>query len=75
MKKDILDVYTKPNCPKCTELKEFLRSKEISFFVIDLTVDKVALESIKRAGHGTVPQVYKDGTYVGDGNFTMEAYS
>jgi len=58
-------VYSTPTCPYCVTLKEFLKSKEISFEDIDVSKDMEAQKDmVERSGQMGVPVVDVDGEMV-----------
>jgi glutaredoxin len=59
-------VYSKPNCSYCEDAKNILKSRKISYKVVDVSVDKEALKMLKDEGFKSVPQIYVDGVHVGD---------
>lgn len=50
-------VYSKPNCPQCTQTKKKLEQKGIAFEVIDISQDKNAAQTITDLGYRQVPVV------------------
>lgn len=59
-------VYTTNYCPFCTRTKALLRSKNVDFEEIDVTLDEGLQEEVKRlSGRRTVPQIFIDGKAVG----------
>lgn len=59
-------VYSKEYCTYCDKLKVLLDSLGVQYQLIDVGSDKESIELLRRAGHKTVPQVYKlaaDGVY------------
>ena len=59
-------VYTTNYCPFCTRAKALLRSKNVDFEEIDVTLDEGLQEEVKRlSGRRTVPQIFIDGKAVG----------
>ena len=59
-------VYTTNYCPFCTRAKALLRSKNVDFEEIDITLDEGLQEEVKRlSGRRTVPQIFIDGKAVG----------
>ncbi len=60
-----IKVYSTPACPYCTTLKEFLKSHNIEFEDIDVSLDEKALEEmVKKSGQMAVPVVEIDGQIV-----------
>ncbi len=50
-------VYSKPNCPQCTQTKKKLEQKGIAFEVIDISQDKNALQQVLELGYRQAPVV------------------
>ncbi len=50
-------VYSKPNCPQCTQTKKKLEQKGIAFEVIDISQDKQAAQTVTDLGYRQVPVV------------------
>ena len=50
-------VYSKPNCPQCTQTKKKLEQKGIAFEVIDISQDKNAAQTVADLGYRQVPVV------------------
>ena len=50
-------VYSKPNCPQCTQTKKKLEQKGIAFEVIDISQDKKAAQTVTDLGYRQVPVV------------------
>lgn len=50
-------VYSKPNCPQCTQTKKKLEQKGIAFEVIDISQDKNAAQTVTDLGYRQVPVV------------------
>lgn len=62
------EIYTKDNCKYCTDAKALLRSRKLEYSETPFSTE--LKESIQaRAPEGTVirtvPQVFKDGEYLG----------
>ena len=74
----MLKVYSKNNCPFCTQAKNLLNSKNISFEEVKIDEDSTAREFVLSLGHRTVPQIYKgnqifvEGGYMGLSKLTDE---
>jgi len=61
----MVKVYSTPTCPYCDTLKEYLKSHNIKFENIDVSLDeKVADEMIKKSGQMGVPVVDIDGQII-----------
>lgn len=50
-------VYSKPNCPQCTQTKKKLEQRGIAFEVIDISQDKKAAQTVNDLGYRQVPVV------------------
>ena len=50
-------VYSKPNCPQCTQTKKKLEQKGIAFEVIDISQDKKAAQTVNDLGYRQVPVI------------------
>ena len=50
-------VYSKPNCPQCTQTKKKLEQKGVAFEVIDISQDKKAAQTVNDLGYRQVPVV------------------
>ena len=58
-------IYTTRACPKCFELKNFLKSKNVDFEDIDVGVDiNMANEMIEKSDQLTIPVVDIDGKII-----------
>lgn len=51
-------VYSKPNCPKCVELKNHLNKNNHVYETVDISVDTEARSFLVDSGFRTVPQVF-----------------
>ena len=54
-------LYSKVNCPQCVQAKALLDSCNIEYSIVLVDQDVSAMEFLRREGHRSVPQVYKDG--------------
>ena len=61
-----ITVYTKSNCPNCEAAKQLLKSKGLSYGVMDAE-DKVTLAALVRDHPGArqMPQIFINGQRVG----------
>ena len=60
-----ITVYSTPTCPWCTRAKNYLRSKNITFADIDVSVDREkAMEIVKKSGQQGVPVLDIDGNII-----------
>ncbi len=60
-----ITVYSTPTCPWCTRAKNYLRSKNITFADIDVSVDREkAMEMVKKSGQQGVPVLDIDGNII-----------
>ncbi|SDZ48298.1 glutaredoxin-like protein NrdH [Herbiconiux ginsengi] len=53
----IVTVYVKPGCVQCTATERALVAKKVTFEIIDLSADEVALEHVKELGYLQAPVV------------------
>ena len=56
----MLKVYSKTVCPYCVHVKQFLKSKNISFEDINIELMPEGREFLLSKGHRSVPQIYFD---------------
>jgi glutaredoxin 3 len=60
-----ITVYSTPNCPYCSLVKDYLKQKGVEFVEKDVSVDRVAArEMIERSGEMGVPQIDINGTII-----------
>ena len=58
-------VYSTPTCPWCTMAKEYLKSKNVVFDDLDVSMDReAAAEMIRKSGQRGVPVVDIDGNII-----------
>lgn len=73
--KDLI-VYSKKDCPFCIKLKDFLRSKKITFQEVRVDLEPSWKDWLISKGLKTAPQVFEeDGTYLGDCTKFIEDFS
>ena len=65
----MLTVYSKNNCPFCTQAKNLLTLKGIEYQEIKIDENPEAREFVLAEGHRTVPQIYKDGALFVQGGY------
>ena len=65
----MLTVYSKNNCPFCTQAKNLLQLKGIEYEEIKIDENPEAREFVLAEGHRTVPQIYKDGVLFVQGGY------
>jgi ribonucleoside-diphosphate reductase beta chain len=71
-----LTIYTKPDCPFCTKLKDFLGSKGVDYVQKDVVSNPEHKEYLLGKGLKTVPQVFdSEGNYHGDCTSFIAKYS
>ena len=59
-------IYSKEWCPYCTKAKALLRSKQLEYEEIDVTVDaELEQQMIERSQRRTVPQIFIDDQSIG----------
>ena len=66
----MITVYSKNNCPFCTQAKALLNKHEITFEEVKIDEDPAAREFVMTEGHRTVPQIYNDGKLLVEGGYT-----
>lgn len=66
---NMLTVYSKANCPFCTQAKNLLESRGIEYTEIRIDENPEAKEFVLSQGHRTVPQIYKDGEVFVQGGY------
>jgi len=58
-------VYSTPTCPYCTMVKDYLKSKNVTFTDVDVASDQqAAMELVERTGQQGVPQTEINGSFV-----------
>lgn len=55
-------VYTRPGCPWCTKVKEFLTEHDIKFEEKDVMADSTAMEELEKLDQAGVPVTFVDNT-------------
>jgi glutaredoxin 3 len=65
----MITVYSKNNCPFCTQAKNLLTLKGVEYTEIKIDENAVAKEFVLSEGHRTVPQLYKDGKLLVEGGY------
>lgn len=66
-------IYGKPNCIFCEKAVSCLKSLDLSYEYIDLSVDVNSLQRIKSEGHKTVPVIFFNEGLIG-GYTELEEY-
>ncbi len=61
----MITIYSKANCPQCTNAKALLKSYDIDFNDVRIDEDDQARHFVLGEGHKSVPQLYVDTTYFG----------
>ena len=56
-----IEVYSTENCPKCSEIKRFLKTKSVEFVDYNVPDDVSVEEFMEQTGQLSVPVVYIDG--------------
>ncbi|MCX8052777.1 MAG: glutathione S-transferase N-terminal domain-containing protein [Armatimonadetes bacterium] len=60
-----VSVYTTPTCPYCTQVKEYLKSKNVQFSEYNVVTDLEARnEMVRKSGQLGVPVIEVDGQIV-----------
>jgi glutaredoxin len=54
-------LYSKPNCSYCDRAKQILKSWDITYDTVDITVNPELRDFLINEGHKSVPQLYSDG--------------
>lgn len=68
-------VYSSDNCPFCVKLKNFMDMKGVTYKVVDVKEDELALAYLRSSGYRTIPQVFSsDGEHVGDCDSFINGY-
>lgn len=58
-------VYSTPTCPWCTVTKNYLKSRNVPFEDIDVTLDRAAaVEMVQKSGQRGVPVIDIDGRII-----------
>jgi glutaredoxin len=65
----MITIYSKNNCPHCTNAKQYLERKNISYREINIESDLEAREFVLGHGHRTMPQIYMDGKIFVEGGW------
>jgi len=65
----MITVYSKNNCPYCTQAKNLLKSRGVAFEEINIEEQPEAREFILAEGHRTMPQIYQDGKILVAGGY------
>lgn len=63
-------VYSKANCPACSQAKALLDSKGIHYEVKMVDRDMEAMDFMVEEGHRSMPQIYKDGKLFVQGGYS-----
>lgn len=53
----MVTVYSKPNCPQCTDTKNMLDRLDVAYEEIDITRDAAAMKKVMSLGHRSAPVV------------------
>ncbi len=63
-----IEIYTTPICPYCVQAKRLLGKKGVSYKEIDVSRDPDLRRTMvkKAGGRMTVPQIFVDGSRIGD---------
>ena len=67
-------IYTTPYCPFCLKVKNLMKNKKIGYEEVDLSSNPEKFEEMisKSNGSRTVPQIFVNGTHIGDCNYIHE---
>lgn len=63
-------VYSMEGCAQCVQAAKLLERKGVPFKVIKIDEDFEAYEFLKKEGHRSMPQLYKDGKLLIQGGFS-----
>lgn len=66
----MLTIYSKNNCSYCTNAKQYLERKNISYREVNIDADPEAREFVLNQGHRAMPQIYMDGKIFVEGGWT-----
>ncbi len=69
-----IEIYTQPWCPYCARAVNLLTKKGVAFREIEAPHGTAEREdAVKRSGgRSTVPQIFVDGSHIGDSDRLME---
>lgn len=56
----MLTIYTKNNCPYCTQAKQLLESRGLSYQEVDIDVDDSAYQKLVSLNLRSVPQIFEN---------------
>jgi glutaredoxin 3 len=58
-------VYTSPDCPWCTKVKDFLKKKHVQYREVNVAVERqAAMDMVRRTQQRGVPVVEVDGEFI-----------
>lgn len=60
----MIEIYGKPNCPACVDLKQALVSLGKPFEYVDISIDENARQELIDKGFRNVPQVKQEGKWL-----------
>lgn len=63
-------VYSMEGCAQCVQAAKLLERKGVPFSVVKIDEDFEAYEFLKKEGHRSMPQIYKDGKLLIQGGFS-----
>jgi glutaredoxin len=63
-------VYSMEGCAQCVQAVKLLERKAVPFKVVKIDEDFEAYEFLKREGHRSMPQIYKDGKLLIQGGYS-----
>ena len=66
----MITVYSKAQCPYCTQAKALLDDKNIPFTEVRIDENPAARQFVVDRGHRTVPQIYWGDKLLVEGAFT-----
>jgi glutaredoxin 3 len=60
-----IKVYSTPTCPWCTVAKNYLKSKDVAFEDLDVSINRdAAMEMIQKSGQRGVPVIDLNGEII-----------
>ena len=65
----MITLYTKNYCPYCVQAKMLLNEWDIQFKEKNIETFPDAREFLRKEGHGTVPQIYRNGRLLVEGGY------
>lgn len=66
----MITVYSMEGCAQCVQAAKLLERKGVPFKVVKIDEDFDAYEFLKKEGHRSMPQIYRDGKLLIQGGFS-----